>query len=416
MAGRWGMIVLALGVVAAASARAQERLLDPPVPLADPLPASPRSSSSSSEIRPVKAESTGEADLPAVRVKSIRTASGEPGTVSPRSIEPVEEYRRPPDADELFLKTKSKSEPPRGTSISDFDPPARKTSDRPTKRTRALYADDGLFFKGDDCFSNMISPVTNPHLFEDPRSLTELRPTFYYQKVPSGQPEWRGGNIWYFGTSARIAINERWSVTLNKLGAVDVDPGVAKNEFGFGEVHIGPKWTFWRDTDTETVAATGLIFQLPFGSSSVYQNTGTMSLVPYLSAGQQIADTKAGAINGLFTTGYSFSVNRDRSNFFYASGNVNFDWANRHRFYPLVEMNYFLYTTNGRERALVDFEARDVANLGSRGKGSNLLTTAFGARYKINERAQIGAAYEFPFLGNRDLFRYRFTVDVIIRF
>src|SRR5262249_25617678 len=39
-------------------------------------------------------------------------------------------------------------------------------------------------FQSDHCFDQFISPVTNPFLFEDPRSLTEVRPIFMYQRIP----------------------------------------------------------------------------------------------------------------------------------------------------------------------------------------------------------------------------------------
>jgi hypothetical protein len=414
MGRRAGEIGLVVGVLfASALSSSAQGLLDPPVA----VDAAVRSNAS--EIQPVRGDLPLEAARPAARMGGIRTATGETGTPSGREIEPAirrrdeprETDRRVRDDDDPFLNRRSTK-----SQLADFDPPPRKSSDRKSNRFGDLFGDNGFFFKGDDCFQNFISPVTNPHLFEDPRSLTEFRPTFYYQKVPTGQPEWRGGNLWYFGTSARLAINERWSVTLTKLGAVAADPGVAKSEFGFGEVHVGPKWTFLRDQDTETVAAAGLLFQIPVGNSSVYQDTGSLSLVPYLTIAQQIAETGAGSLNGLLAGGYSFSTNNQRSDYFYVSGNLNFDWANRHRFYPLVEMNWFTYTTNGRGRPGVGFEARDFANLGGQASGSNLLTAAFGARYKINERAQIGGAYEIPFLGNRDLFRHRFTFDFIIRF
>jgi len=47
---------------------------------------------------------------------------------------------------------------------------------------------------------------------------------------------------------------------------------------------------------------------------------------------------------------------------------------------------------------------------------TSLLTGAFGARFKISESAQVGAAYEIPFAGPRDLFLYRFTLDFILRY
>ena len=45
-----------------------------------------------------------------------------------------------------------------------------------------------------------------------------------------------------------------------------------------------------------------------------------------------------------------------------------------------------------------------------------MVTWAIGARYKISESAQIGAAFELPVAGPRDIFQYRFTLDFILRY
>ena len=43
----------------------------------------------------------------------------------------------------------------------------------------------GLFKSAVFCDEALISPVTNPFYFEDPRSLTEIKPLFLIQKAPS---------------------------------------------------------------------------------------------------------------------------------------------------------------------------------------------------------------------------------------
>jgi hypothetical protein len=430
MARRFTALVLAFASAGAVAAQSPDEggFLLPPVAAKrdvfrfDPIP--------SQDIRPVRADLPEPAPRPA-RMSAVRTPDGAYASSAPtdsydRTPPPV---RRDTDPGDLFVRTRKndrdddrdadRDERPRGKRTSlEREPFEEKTPRRSSNRLRDLFEDRGDILRSDDGFCNMISPITNPFLFEDPRSVTEVRPTFFYQKVPSGQPEFRGGQIWYFGTSARLALTERWSVTLNKLGAVSVNPGSGSaipSEFGFGELHLGPKYTFYRNTETETLAAAGLIFQLPFGNSTVFQDTGKLSLVPYVTAGTALWQTQLGTINGLAAGGYSFSTNRDRSDYLYLSGNLNWDINDRHRLYPLIEAHWFYYTTDGRERP-VGFEGRDFANIGGSSKGSNLFTTAFGARYKITERAQIGAAYELPVFGNRDLFRYRFTVDFILRF
>ena len=81
-----------------------------------------------------------------------------------------------------------------------------------------------------------------------------------------------------------------------------------------------------------------------------------------------------------------------------------------------VPNHFELTTTDGQARPGFGAEGRDLANIGTNAKGSNLLTWAVGGRFKISESAQVGAAFELPLFGNRDLFRYRFTVDFILRF
>ena len=153
-------------------------------------------------------------------------------------------------------------------------------------------------FESDHCFDNFISPVSNPFLFEDPRSLTEVRPIFLYQTIPNSNALFRGGNAEFFGLQARLAITDRWSVVINKLGGVSINPGSDSplpGDTGFSEFWIGPKYTFLRNTETGTVAAAGVTFQLPVGSAKAYQDTGMLSLVPYLTAAQSFGHTSYGS-------------------------------------------------------------------------------------------------------------------------
>ena len=315
----------------------------------------------------------------------------------------------------------------RPTSRNADLPPVRDrldgTSDHSSGRFRDKVADavDGGgghdWFKPDHCFDAFISPVTNPFLFEDPRSTTEIRPIFIYQRVPGREPVFQGGNVTFIGAQGRLAITDRWSFVLNKLGGIGVNPNNAflSDETGFAELWLGPKFTFLRDQDNGAVAAGGLTFQIPAGSGNVRQNTGTLSLVPYVSYAQNFWDTGWGSFNGILGTGYSFSVNNERSDYYYLSAHLDFDVGNKHRFYPLVELNWFYNTTNGTTSPY-RFEGRDLINFGSQGKGSNLLTGALGGRVKITNNIETGAAFEIPLAGNRDLFQYRWTVDLIWRF
>lgn len=275
------------------------------------------------------------------------------------------------------------------------------------------------WFTSDHCFDNFASPVTNPFLAEDPRSVTELRPIFMFQTIPNENPAFRGGNAEWFGTQLRVAFTERFSLTINKFGAIAINPGDGAAEpggFGFSEVHLGPKYTFLRNDASRFVGAGGLIFQIPAGRASVYQDTGSLSLVPYVSFGKNFWQTPFGSFNAINVTGYSFGTDRFRTDFFYNSFHLDFDWMERHRFYPLMEVNWFAYTNSGEQRAL-GTEGADLANIGSTGVGGkhNLLIAA-GFRFKFSERNQVGIAAEFPVVSRRDLNNFRLTIDYIWRY
>jgi len=278
---------------------------------------------------------------------------------------------------------------------------------------------DGGCLESDHCFDEFASPVTNPFYFEDPRSLTEVRPIFFYQTIPNANSLFRGGNAEFFGLQARVALTENWSFVMNKLGGVWINPGDNSpypSEGGFSELWLGPKWTFLRNSDTGTVVAAGVTFEIPTGPAKVFQDTGKLSVVPYITAAQNCFRTQYGSVNFMDTFGYSFRCDGERSDFLYNSFHVDYDVANLHKIYPLLELNWFHYTRAGGERFL-DFEGRDFANIGSRFVNNrNNLSLAIGMRYKFSEAVQAGIATEFPLNGTRDMLGFRLGLDLIFRY
>lgn len=276
------------------------------------------------------------------------------------------------------------------------------------------------WFKSDHTFDNFASPVSNPFLFEDPRALTEVRPLFLYQRIPGKQEDFLGGNLSFFGTQLRVALSDRWSLVFNKLGGLWINPddrSPVAGDGGFAELWLGAKYTFVRDDAAGRVMAGGLTFQIPTGSKSVFQDTGTLSVVPYVSYAESFGkELRLGGFNVMGTAGYSLSTNKIRSDYFYASAHIDWNVMNLNRIYPLAELNYTLYTTNGTGNPNIGSEGRDLINFGGQARGNGLLSAAFGARGKLTESAQLGAAFEIPIAGNRDLFRYRFTIDFILRY
>jgi hypothetical protein len=278
------------------------------------------------------------------------------------------------------------------------------------------------WFESDHCFDNFISPVSNPFYFEDPRSLTEVRPIFIWETAPSHNPVFGSGNVEFFGLQARLAVTDRLSFVINKLGGIWQQPDHTTDEFGdkggFAELWLGPKYTFLRCESTGTLGAVGLTFQIPAGSGSVEQDTGDLSLVPYISLAQSFWRSSYGTFNAMATIGYDLRCDNQRSESFFTSWHLDYDIGNFHRIYPLVEINWFHYTRSGKVRPL-NFEGRDLFNFGSEYvAGQNEASIALGARYKFrgSEAMQFGVAAELPIASDHGMQEFRLTLDMIFRY
>jgi len=276
-------------------------------------------------------------------------------------------------------------------------------------------------FQSDEAFNcYFIEPVSNPFLDLDPRALTELRPIYIFSSIPSNNPTLGGGNAQFYGLQGRLAFCESLSLVIDKLGFVSLEPHSPTPPFakasGFSEFWLGPQWTFFRAPGNGTAIATGLIFQLPVGSNKVFQDTGTLTLDPYLSFAQNFRLASYGSLNLMSTTGFAVATDNKRSDYFHSSFHIDYDVINAHKFYPLLELNWLQYTRAGKE-TVADFEGGDLFNFGStlvNGKG--LITMAGGMRYKFCDSVQVGAAAEFPLTSYKGLEDFRFTVDLILRY
>jgi hypothetical protein len=278
--------------------------------------------------------------------------------------------------------------------------------------------------QSDHEFDYFASPVSLPFYFEDPRALTEVRPIFLYSSAPSGNPIFRGGNSEFFGLQGRLAVTERLSFVINELGVVSLNPNNPVPPFsrdtGFAEFHIGPKYTFLRNTCTRSVAAVGLDFQIPTGSGRVFQDTGNLSLNPYVSYAQNFGRLPAGygSFDFLMNLGYSVSVDNKRSDYFHSSFQFDYNVANLNKIYPFLVVNWLHYTNGGHTfDPGFGFEGGDLANFGSRNVGArDYVSLGPGLRYKFSECIQTGIAAEWALTSQKEISEFRLTLDLIFRY
>lgn len=312
--------------------------------------------------------------------------------------------------------------PPPGERLGDwFDDRGREPNDSlpPLPGDRPPAQRDQFTLQSDCEFEHFSSPISNPFLAEDPRSLTELRPLFLYQTIPGTQPYYKGGSAILFGLQGRIAFTDRLSLVLHKLAGLSISPGPgspAGSSTGLAEIWLGPKFVFWRDPEHQLLGSAGLMFQMPVGSRGTFQDTGRLTLVPYFSHARQLGKTDLGTWNLMNIAGYAFGTGTERSDYLFDTLHFDLDVANNHRFYPTIELSWFHYTSDGTARPGRGFEGRDLANVGAAVGGRNFLTLAPGFRYKVTEAWQFGLTAELPLLGTRDLHQFRLGVDVIWRY
>ncbi len=279
-------------------------------------------------------------------------------------------------------------------------------------------------FQSDHAFDGLISPVSNPFYFEDPRSLTELRPIFMWQSVPHKDPYFMGGNVEFFGVQGRLALNEHWSVVVNKLGWIGTQPDNPdlRHTSTFADVNLGPKWTFFRNEEGPGgpgIAATGINFDIPTSKHSELGASDTLGLDPYITYGKNFGHLPNGygSFNFLGEAGFSFGVNNSRSDFFHTSLHLDYDVANLHKIYPLMELNWFYYLKHGNNSDITT-EGADLINFGAEHLefNRNVVRLAFGFRYKFSECLQLGTAFEFPVTNQKALSDFRLGIDLIWRY
>ncbi|QDU89393.1 hypothetical protein Pla175_27830 [Pirellulimonas nuda] len=258
------------------------------------------------------------------------------------------------------------------------------------------------------CFDNFISPMTNPVYFEDPRNVTEVRGIFLQHHVPQGAG---GGDIQLYAAQVRARLSERLSLIATRDGyAVSSNPLI---DDGWADIDLGFKYALFRDEENQRLLSGGFTYSLPVGSTRTLQGLGDGVFNLFLTGGAEVCDCGhyVSAFGGLIP------VDGDaNSSFNYWSNHLDYQF--RRGWYALAEMNLYHWTGSGDGRlGLSGVEGGDLFNLGSADvAGNDIVTAAFGGKYKPNRKTEIGVAWENPVTQRRDVLQNRLTVDLILRF
>ncbi|MEK6236023.1 MAG: hypothetical protein N2C14_15060, partial [Planctomycetales bacterium] len=227
----------------------------------------------------------------------------------------------------------------------------------------------------------------------------------------------------------RIALTERLSIIAVKDGWIDMNPTLsAFDSSGFANVTAGAKYNLIRDPKNQTIVSAGATFEIPMGQGRVLQGEGDGDFNIFLTGGKQLGcDWHA-----LSSIGLRVPANHtDGSQMAWISSHL--DRRLTDNFYGFVESNWFHYVRGGAGDlfggAATGFEGHDVFNLGAAGvtngafDGQDVVTFAFGGKYKFGDYNEFGVAYEIPLTenlnaaGGRDrVIESRLTADLILRY
>lgn len=254
----------------------------------------------------------------------------------------------------------------------------------------------------------MISPVSHPVTFEDPRHSTELRPIFAYHKIDDAFVT-GGGNAQVYALQARFKLTDDLSLIATKDGLVVLNPeSVVPDDEGFADVSAGLKYSVYR-TESEIVTL-GLRYEIPLGKEEIFQGQGDGAINPFVSAGAVFGD-----LNLMAGSGLRIAVDDTDSSLWDLDVHADYKLGS---FYPLVEVN-LVHSYSGGDRLPIADEGEDFFNFGaSDSAGENLVSMGVGSRYRISDNIDVGAVYQFPLdrgEGSRIL-DWRITTDLIIRF
>lgn len=275
----------------------------------------------------------------------------------------------------------------------------------------------GLFngtLRGDHAFDRFISPQSNVLFFEDPRTVTEARLHYVSQDIPTQQALFQGGNVQYWALQLRVALTERLSFIATKDGYIDlhVNNPALPDTNGWADIVAGLKYNVVRNPETQTIVSLGAVFEADAGDHDVFQGEGAGETHLFVSAGQEILG------RGHWLSGSGFRIPFDR-----VDGSQMWYWSNQWDYevidtvYLTYSVNWFHWLASGRRLPGVNFEGGDLINLGAGDvAGNDIVTMAWGTRWKPCGNFETGAAIEIPVTDRRDLLSDRLYVDAILRY
>lgn len=265
----------------------------------------------------------------------------------------------------------------------------------------------GLIKRSDHDFDSFISPITNPVFFEDPRTLTEARAIFLHHHLPSALG---GDDVQVYALQLRAALSENLSLIATKDGFIVSHSPLLDD--GWADVAPGLKYNLYKDSYRQRLLSAGLLYEMPVGTPRALQGNGDGEFNLFLTGGTQLG--RYG--HWISAAGFRLPVDPDAENqVFYWSNHLDRQIFSE-RLYVLTELNWYHWLDSGTAFGL-PVEGVDLFNLGSVDvAGNDIVTAAWGFKYKPSRHQEIGIAYEIPLTEREGLLAQRLTLDWIFRY
>jgi len=276
-----------------------------------------------------------------------------------------------------------------------------------------------LLRRSDHCFDDFISPMIDFVHFEDPRTLTELRPIFLTHQFPGTLGPGNvaaGGSVQLFALQFRIALTERLSLIAVKDGyIIDNSEGALDGllDSGWADVTAGLKYNFLRNVDTGTLASAGFTYEIPMGSEQALQAQGDGEFHLFASAAQRLLDG-----NAHYMTSFGWQVPVDQD-----AQSTSVHWLNHFdvrmtkQVYAFTEFSWWHWTDAASAGTAIGVSGQDLINLGDTAvEGNDLVTQNVGLKYKPHGNFEAGAAFEFPLTEFKDIIENRWQFEMIFRY
>ena len=256
-----------------------------------------------------------------------------------------------------------------------------------------------------------IAPVVNPIFFESPLIQNEVRPLFAYHQLDKA---FLGAdvNVRVYAVQLRYAVNDRLAIIATKDGYMEFDPQAkgAKTESGWNDLAAGLKYALYKNDEKQLQITPGLTFEVPIGSEDVFQGNGSGEFNVFVSAIKGWDKFHATANLGARVP---IDLDEETANLRYA---LMLDYYTCQWFIPFVTINAVTTITEGDQYPFSS-EGFDVINFGStQAGGKTQAAWGVGFRSRLLKSLDIGFAYENGFAPDDDIFKDRFTVDMIWRF